>query len=166
MQSPYENKKNCPNCDNKLSLILYGLPTQELLDNLPDDVILGGCMLTGDDPVYHCPNCNKDYNDDLSEYIDNEKLDTIINKKLDELFDLLNSSEDIKKIGKLKKKITKKELDLINEYRNNPTVVNKKKLYDNKVINDYLICESNINYLIMEINSKFKRSHNCESNKW
>ena len=35
-----------------------------------------------------------------------------------------------------------------------------------KVINDYLTCESSINYLIMEINNKFKRRKNCESNKW
>lgn len=89
-----------------------------------------------------------------------------IDKLLDELFVLLDNSKDIKKIDNLKKKITKDELDLINEYRVNPTIENKKKLYNNKVINDYLICESNINYLIMEINNKFKRRHNCASNKW
>ena len=89
-----------------------------------------------------------------------------IDKKLDELFILLDNNPDIKKIEELKKKITKKELDLINEYRSNPTLINKKKLYDNKIINDYLICESNLNYLIMEINNKFKRRHSCESNKW
>ena len=89
-----------------------------------------------------------------------------IDEKLNELFILLDNNPDIKKIETLKGKITKKELDLINEYRNNPTIDNKKKLYDNKIINDYLTCESNINYLIMEINSKFKRRHSCENNKW
>lgn len=89
-----------------------------------------------------------------------------IDKLLDELFDLLDSDENIKKVSKLKKKITDYEIKLINNYRDNPTVLNKKKLYENNVINEYLICESNINYLIMEINSKFKRGHICESNKW
>ena len=88
-----------------------------------------------------------------------------IDKKLDELLCLLEKNEDIKKMNKLKKEITDKELELINNYRNNPTIDNKKKLYDNKLINEYLICESNINYLIMEINNKFKRrNHAC--NKW
>ena len=89
-----------------------------------------------------------------------------INKKLNELFKLLDKNLDIKKIEKLKGKITDQELELINNYRNNPTIENKKKLYENKVINEYLTCESNINYLIMAINNKLKRSKNCESNKW
>lgn len=89
-----------------------------------------------------------------------------IDKKLNELFSLLESDENIKKIKKLKNNITDTEINLIKEYRNNPTITNKKKLYDNKVINEYLILESNINYLIMEINSKFKRRKSCESNKW
>ena len=80
-----------------------------------------------------------------------------IDKKLNELFSLLESDENIKKIKKLKNNITDTEINLIKEYRNNPTITNKKKLYENKVINEYLILESNINYLIMEINSKFKR---------
>lgn len=89
-----------------------------------------------------------------------------IEKKLDELFSLLDKEDNIKKIKKLKTKITDKEIDLINNYRNNPTIDNKKKLYNNKIINDYLTCESSINYLIMEINNKFKRRKACESNKW
>ena len=89
-----------------------------------------------------------------------------INKKLDELFELLDNNSDIKRINELKQEITDKEIELINNYRNNPTIDNKKKLYDNKTINEYLTCESNINYLIMAINSKLKRSTKCESNKW
>ena len=89
-----------------------------------------------------------------------------IDKKLDELITLLDNNYNIKKISKLKKKITNNELDLINNFRNNPTISNKKKLYDNKIINEYLTCESNINYLILEINNKFKRSKNCANNKW
>ena len=85
-----------------------------------------------------------------------------IDKKLDELFILLENDENIKRMKELKDKITDVEINLIKEYRNNPTVENKKKLYENMVIDEYLKCESNINYLIMEINSKFKRSKKCE----
>lgn len=88
-----------------------------------------------------------------------------INQKLDELFELLDNNKDIKKIEVLKKKIGKKELDLVSNYRNSPTMENKKKLYQNEIINDYLVCENNINYLIMGINAKFKRSKKCESYK-
>ena len=89
-----------------------------------------------------------------------------INKKLNELFELLDNLECTKKLKELKTKMTDKEIELIREYRNNPTVSNKKKLYDNKLINEYLTCESDINYLIIGINSKFKRRKSCESNKW
>ena len=89
-----------------------------------------------------------------------------INKLLDELFSLLDNNFDIKKIKELKNKITDKEIELINNYRNNPTIENKKILYDNKLINEYLTCESNINYLIMEINNKFKRRKDNACHKW
>ena len=87
-------------------------------------------------------------------------------KLLEELFELLDNNEDIKRINDLKSKINDDIIDLIQDYRNNPTIENKRKLYDNKIINEYLICENNINYLIMQINSKFKRRKTCESNKW
>ncbi len=89
-----------------------------------------------------------------------------INKKLDELFTLLDNDDNIKKIKELKTKITDNEINLIKEYRDNPTIDNKKKLYDNEIINEYLIRESNINLLIMEINNKFKRRGKHACNKW
>jgi hypothetical protein len=89
-----------------------------------------------------------------------------INEKLDELFKILDNDDNIKKIADLKNKISDRELKLINSYRNNPSIENKKKLYENEIINDYLVCENNVNYLIMGINNKFKRSKNCEGNKW
>ena len=75
---------------------------------------------------------------------------------------LFDNNKDIKNICLLKSKITDKEIKLINDYRNEPSIENKKKLYDNKIINDYLISENNINYLIMEINRKLKRSKICQ----
>ena len=95
--------------------------------------------------------------------------DNEINNVLDELLNLLDNHPDIKKIDEIKKNINQETLDLINEYRINPNIENKKKLYDNDVLKEYITCESNINYLIMTINSKFKdikRGKNFESNKW
>ena len=87
---------------------------------------------------------------------------------LDELITLLDNEPNIKKMNEIKKKINKETLDLINKYRINPSVSNKKKLYNNEVFREYIECENNINYLIMHINNKFKinRGKNCESNKW
>ncbi len=89
-----------------------------------------------------------------------------INKLLNELFFILDKDENINKMNDLKKEITSQEIDLINNYRCNPTIDNKKKLYENELINEYLTCESNINYLIMEINNKFKRRGKHACNKW
>jgi len=91
-----------------------------------------------------------------------------LDKLLDELILLLDNNSNIKKIDEIKKNINKETLDLINEYRMNPSVSNKKKLYQDKVFLEYIECESNINYLIMVINQKFKlsRGKSCESNKW
>ena len=91
-----------------------------------------------------------------------------INKLLDELIVLLDNHEDIKKMDEIKKKINKNTLDLINNYRLYPTVESKKKLYEDSIFKEYIMCESNINYLIMAINNKFKikRGRSCESNKW
>lgn len=91
-----------------------------------------------------------------------------INKLLNELIVLLDNHEDIKKMEQIKKKINNDTLDLINEYRLYPSIINKKKLYSDEVFLEYVKCESNINYLIMSINNKFtiNRGMCCESNKW
>ena len=83
-------------------------------------------------------------------------------EKLEELFNLFDKNQDIQNIDLLKNKITDKEKELIINYRNNPTIDNKKKLYDNEIIKEYLISENNLNYLIMEINKKLKRSKVCQ----
>ena len=85
-----------------------------------------------------------------------------LNDKLQELIDLLEKEESVKKIKELKSKIGKKELELINEYRSNPTLDNKNKLYNNDIIKEYLKNETQINYLIMGINRKFKGGRKCQ----
>lgn len=91
-------------------------------------------------------------------------MEELINQKLDELFIILDNNGDIKKLMILKEKIGEEELLLIKNYRDNPTIEKKKELYNNTLLNDYLVCENNINYIIMLVNSKFKGDHSCESN--
>ena len=60
--------KKCPNCNNKLVEIVYGLPTVELMEKaLKKEVSLGGCIIIGEMPRYHCLKCNKKYYEDLKE---------------------------------------------------------------------------------------------------
>ena len=83
--------------------------------------------------------------------------------KINELLDLLDQNENIKEIQVLKNTISKETLDLIKEYQENPTIELKQKILNDKDYKKYLECETNINYLIMNINKKFKRSHICEN---
>lgn len=87
-----------------------------------------------------------------------------LNILLNELMDLLDNNPDIKKINELKNNIDNDTLELINEYRINPSVSNKKRLFNNSFYIEYIKSESNLNYLIMEINNKLKRGHDCENN--
>lgn len=84
-------------------------------------------------------------------------------QKINELLDLLDQNENIKEIQVLKNNISKETLDLIKEYQENPTIELKQKILNDKDYKKYLECETNINYLIMNINKKFKRGHICEN---
>ena len=83
--------------------------------------------------------------------------------KINELLDLLDQNENIKEIEVLKNKISKETMDLIKEYQDNPSVELKNKILSDKDYKKYLECETNINYLIMNINKKFRRGHICEN---
>ncbi len=83
--------------------------------------------------------------------------------KLNELLDLLDQNENIKEIEVLKNNISKETIDLIKEYQENPSIELKEKILSDKYYKKYLECETNINYLIMNINKKFKRGHICEN---
>lgn len=92
-------------------------------------------------------------------------MDLELQTKLDELFNLLDNIPCIKNIEKIKGNIDDELKTLINNYRSNPTIENKKKLYKNEKYLEYIKNETELNYLIMNINNKFRRkSGNCESN--
>ncbi len=83
--------------------------------------------------------------------------------KINELLDLLDQNENIKEIEVLKSKISKETINLIKEYQEKPSIELKNKILSDPDYKKYLECETNINYLIMNINKKFKRSHVCEN---
>ena len=83
--------------------------------------------------------------------------------KINELLDLLDQNENIKEIEELRKKISPSTIKLIKEYQENPSIELKEKILADSNYKKYLECETNINYLIMQINQKFKRSHVCEN---
>ncbi len=58
-------KKVCPFCgSHNAAEYLYGMPvmSEELQKDLEDNkVILGGCCISDEEPVYHCNECDKDF---------------------------------------------------------------------------------------------------------
>ena len=92
-------------------------------------------------------------------------MDLELQMKLNELYNLLDNLNCIKNLERIKNNIDSELIELIQEYRLNPTIENKKKLYQNDIFLEYIKNETELNYLIMNINNKFKRkSGNCESN--
>tara|TARA_B100000315_G_C14545429_1_gene572995 strand:- start:1536 stop:1751 length:216 start_codon:yes stop_codon:yes gene_type:complete len=53
--------KKCSKCGStKIANILYGLPdgSDEFMEDLKEGrIVLGGCCVTDDDPVWECVNC-------------------------------------------------------------------------------------------------------------
>jgi hypothetical protein len=69
--------EKCPECGSeKIGDILYGLPsfTPALKQRIKENkVVLGGCCVTGNDPVWKCTSCNTviyrmkiDFNDSVN----------------------------------------------------------------------------------------------------
>lgn len=58
--------KKCPKCGEQLVEIVYGRPGPELFEaSERGEVILGGCLISGDGPEYRCKKCRLDYSRDL-----------------------------------------------------------------------------------------------------
>jgi DNA-directed RNA polymerase subunit RPC12/RpoP len=55
--------KTCSECGSKrIAKIVYGLPhfsDEERRDVELGKIVLGGCVLTGEDPVWECADCGK-----------------------------------------------------------------------------------------------------------
>lgn len=87
-----------------------------------------------------------------------------LNIELNKLFDLLDDLECINELEKIKNS-NDELIKLVNRYRNLPTIENKKELFRNNDYLNYLKNVSELNYLILEINNRFKKKRgNCEGN--
>jgi hypothetical protein len=57
-----EKKLKCPNCNKEwIAEILWGYPedTRSLEESLEKkEIVLGGCLVTNNDPRWECNNCN------------------------------------------------------------------------------------------------------------
>ena len=78
--------------------------------------------------------------------------------KMDNLIESLDSTDLVKDIKELNKKIEEdQELSkLLKEYNNYPTKELKEKIMNNELFREYKVKETDLNILIMEINSKLK----------
>ncbi len=60
-----ERPAECPECGSeRVARILYGLPdlSEELERQLDGgEVVLGGCMVSGDDPSWRCVECRHEW---------------------------------------------------------------------------------------------------------
>ena len=92
---------------------------------------------------------------------------------LDKIEEELDKSSVIKKYSKAKNKVLNDKglMKLIDDYKKtfNPSL--KKELINNSFYREYLKCENDVNFLILEINKILKEivkkdGGSCESNKW
>ena len=79
-------------------------------------------------------------------------------EKIDNLKKSLDKDKRVIKIHTLNKKIkdNKELLSLIKDYKNKPSKDLKLKIYNNKLYKKYKESETDINLLIMSINTKLK----------
>ena len=85
---------------------------------------------------------------------------------LSSLKECLDETDLVKDIKKLNKEISNNPelLKLLDEYRLKPTEENKNKIIRNELFQKYKEKETDINLLIMQINSKLKQINNKD--KW
>ena len=92
------------------------------------------------------------------------------NDLINELLNLLDENDDIKKIKNLKVRLFKNNSlqDDLNTYHLTKSIEIKKKLFENSDYLEYLNIENNLNFLIHDIKNKFNvlndRKCSSESN--
>ena len=85
-------------------------------------------------------------------------METLI-EKVNELKDALSNAEEVLDIKELNKEIKKdkKLLELLNEYHLYPRESLKKQILDNELFRKYKEKETDLNILILKINSELKQ---------
>ena len=65
-----EKEIKCPNCGENLAKIIYGLVPDPGEALKKKKVFIGWCMISDNDPIYHCYNCRRSYFENLKDYIE------------------------------------------------------------------------------------------------
>ncbi len=74
MKKPAE----CPKCKSeKVMRIQYGYPDPSY--KIPDDVYLGGCCVTGEDPDWHCDSCSWEWGSKVEGFYNKEAEEIVEN---------------------------------------------------------------------------------------
>ncbi len=87
-----------------------------------------------------------------------------LNIKLDELLDLLDKNAYLNNMINYQKLVKDHTKSLIDEYHLYPNIKLKEEILKDTNYREYLNNENNFNYLIMEINKRFRSKHACH--KW
>ena len=61
-EAPVKGWETCPHCASRMQRvrIVYGYPTAETGEaGARGEVVLGGCVIRGDDPEWACPKCRE-----------------------------------------------------------------------------------------------------------
>ena len=64
-----DKSNRCPSCGTSQVLpIVYGLPGPELAEEARlGKVVLGGCVITGEDPEWRCAKCGREFGPSVAE---------------------------------------------------------------------------------------------------
>ena len=59
-----KKKYLCPICNKKLVDIIYGMPCSDklIIKAQNKEIYLGGCVIESNIPLFHCYNCDKNFN--------------------------------------------------------------------------------------------------------
>ena len=62
MARPPKKQEKCPKCGGKAVPICYGYPPVELMKEAEKgNVVLGGCIVGGNDPKWSCKKCRHEW---------------------------------------------------------------------------------------------------------
>ena len=80
-------------------------------------------------------------------------------EKIENIKKELDNSKEVKHIKELNNKIkdNKELLNIIEKYNNTQSESIKKEIINNEFFREYKLSENEINYIILEINSKLKQ---------
>ena len=144
------NYKKCPHCGNREGIpIVYGYPSMELAEEAEKGkVVLGGCCVMEDNPVYHCDRCQHQWNRSEAEEAAYGEITGLI-ASVGGYFDGFSQVEidfDTRQVSwthslddpeaAFKKRLAVKTLDKLSGQLKDLDLLNWKRRYENKQVLD------------------------------